>query len=345
LIFKRAFYGVEMRQNSSIYPETAVLLAPLSGYTDLPFRRSCRRCGCLYAFTPLIDAGGVIHGNPKTETALLRGEDEPWLGVQLLGSDPDLLQRATAAILGRCRFDVIDFNMGCPVPKVLRRGAGAALSRNPELAKRCVEAIVSEARNVPVTAKIRIVSHGDASLTVDLARGLESLGVVAVTVHGRVQERMYSGAVDVRAIAAVREALDIPVIANGGVSDRASGERLRHESGCGRIMVARGAIGNPWLFRELLDEPFFLPSHEELCSVMGEHVLGMLGLYGEGRGMRNARKIILAYLVGRGYPRALRDRVRNLDTSEDFRLFHGELSATPPATDSGDPLPRKTFDQ
>ncbi len=210
---------------------------------------------------------------------------------------------------------------------------------------RCLEAIVSEAGNVPVTAKIRVVSDEDASRTVELARGLESLGVVAVTVHGRIQERMYSGAVDVRAIAAVREALDIPVIANGGVSDRASGERLRRESGCGRIMVARGAIGNPWLFRELLGFPGFLPSHEELCEVMCGQVLGMFELYGEGRGMRNARKIILAYLVGRGYPRALRDRVRNLNTSEDFRLFYEELTATRPVTDSGDPLPRKIFDQ
>ena len=328
-----------------IYPEQTVLLAPLSGYTDIPFRRACRGQGCVYAFTPLIDAGGVIFGNPKTETALLRDDDESWLGMQLLGSDPELLKRATSELMGRCRFNVIDFNMGCPVPKVLRRGAGAALSRNPELAEKCLNAIVSETGEVPVSAKIRTVSETDATATVELCRRLEALGVAALTVHGRVQERMYSGPVDVRGIAVVREALSIPVIANGGISGYESAEWLRRETGCGRIMVARGAIGNPWLFRELFGEPDFSPSHEELCEVMGEQVLGMFELYGDGRGMRNARKIILAYLVGRGYPRALRDRVRHLNTSEDFRLFHGELSATRPATDSGDPLARKTFDQ
>jgi tRNA-dihydrouridine synthase B len=328
-----------------IYSEQAVLLAPLSGYTDIPFRRACRRQGCVYVFTPLIDAGGILFGNPKTETALLRDDDESWLGVQLLGSDPELLKRATSELMSRCRFDVIDFNMGCPVPKVLCRGAGAALSRDAELAEKCLNAILLEAGDVSVTAKIRTVSETDVTATVDLCRRLEALGVAAVTVHGRVQERMYSGPVDVCGIAAVREALSIPVIANGGISDHESAEHLRRETGCGRIMVARGAIGNPWLFRELLDDPGFLPSHEELCEVMGVQVLGMLELYGEDRGMRNARKIILAYLVGRGYPRALRDRVRYLNTSKDFRGFHAEIIATRPATISGDPLPRKTFDQ
>lgn len=330
---------------SSPYPESSVLLAPLSGYTDLPFRRQCRKQGCVYAFTPLIDAGGVIFANPKTETALLRGEDEPWLGIQMLGSDPELLRRATSSVFDQGNFDVVDFNMGCPVPKVLRRGAGAVLSRAPVEAEACLKAIRAEAGDVPVTAKIRVVFDGDVSASVDLALRLEAVGISALTVHGRVQESMYSGPVDVECIAAIREAVSIPVIANGGVSDRESGERLCRETGCSRIMVARGAIGNPWLFRELLDDPGYQPSHEELCDVMREQVFGMLDLYGEECGLRNARKIILAYLVGRGYPRVLRDRVRHLNTAEDFRLFQTDLAANRPASDSGEPLPRKSFDQ
>ncbi len=322
--------------NKPVYPEDAVLMAPLSGYTDLPFRRQCRKSGCIYAFTPLIDAGGVVYLNPNTETALRRGDDEQWLGIQLLGAKPELLTRAMKK-LPLDQFNLIDFNMGCPVAKVVRRDAGAALSRNPALAVKCLHEILEAAGSLPVTAKIRIVDEQNPEPTLNLCRQLEKLGVAAIAIHGRTQERMYSGDVNATIIRLVREQVNIPIIANGGVFNRQTACELRNATGCSRIMIARGAIGNPWIFRELLQNGA-QPTHEEVCESINQHIREMTDLYGEKRGMLNARKIILAYLVGRGYSRSERDSVRSLETLEQFNAFIDRIRTQGPAT--GAPLPR-----
>lgn len=293
------------------------MLAPLSGYTDLPFRVACRRHGCHYAFTPLLDAASLVHKNPRNRQILPRGDDEPWLGVQLLGSSPEIL-RAAAELLPRDTYDVIDLNLGCPVRKVTRRGAGAALGAQRERACRCVEALV-DVCDCPVTAKIRVQCMDDPGPTVRLAEALADAGIAALVVHGRVVERFYSGPVACSVIREVRNALRIPVIANGGVFCRESARSLRAATGCKSIMVARGAIGNPWIFRELSDPGFVLPSHAEVCVEVEEHVEGMVALYGEEVAMRNARKIILAYLTGRGFRRRRRRAVTSISTLAEFR--------------------------
>jgi tRNA-dihydrouridine synthase B len=302
-----------------------VVLAPLSGYTDLPFRRACRAQGCFYAFTPLISAQSLVHSRERTALLLARGEEEPWLGVQLEGADPDVLARA-AVLVRQSTVDCLDLNMGCPVPKVTRRGSGAALSRDPERAWRCLEAVRSHFTG-PVTAKVRIVVEDDPEPTVSLVRGLWRAGAAAVTIHGRVQERVYAGPVAMDLLAAVRGSVPIPVVANGGVWDWQTAEALRAGTGCSRLMVARGAVGNPWIFREISERRRLVPAHEEVCDVVEDHVLGMLRLYGEERGMRAARKIVLAYLKGRGYRRELRDSVRTLATAGAFAEYMGELRA------------------
>jgi tRNA-dihydrouridine synthase B len=293
-----------------------VYLAPLAGYTDLPFRRACRQQGCQFAFTALVDAGAMAYGNPHNEMILQRGPEEPWLGTQVLGSDPELIAKATR-LLNQRQFEQVDFNLGCPVKKVVQRGAGAALALQREQAVRCVETAVRESVH-PVTAKIRVLDDHDPAPTVALALALQECGIRALTIHGRTLDRIYAGPVACQVIVAVREALDIPVIANGGIFSRADAEALASHTGCSWVMVARGAIGNPWLFRELLDPDAPAPTHEEVCAVVREHVEGMIQVYGERNALRNARKIILSYLVGRGYSRELRGQVTNVATREEF---------------------------
>jgi tRNA-dihydrouridine synthase B len=314
---------------SSPYPDGAVIMAPLSGFTDLPFRSACRRHGCAFAFTPLVDSGCIVHGRRWDDPALTRGRDEPWLGVQLLGASPADLGEA-AAVLNDGAFDILDFNMGCPMPKVTKRGAGAALGAEPGLAVKCLEALVSRSR-FGVTAKMRPLDEADPEPTVTLALALEGVGIRALTIHGRIWSRIYAGPVATGVIHAVSESLAIPVVANGGVVDRESAGRLRAETGCGRIMVARGAVGNPWIFRELLDPAALPPTHEEVVDEMARHVMGMIDLYGERDGAVRARKIILAYMAGRGYRGARREAAKSIRTRKDGEAFLKELRREGPS--------------
>jgi tRNA-dihydrouridine synthase B len=213
------------------------------------------------------------------------------------------------------------------MPKITKKGAGAALGKNVTAAVRCLETLVAASR-FPVTAKIRILSVKDPASTVEYALALEKTGIGALTVHGRILSQVYSGPVAAGVIRAVREALQIPVVANGGVVDRATAQALREETGCGRIMVARGAIGNPWIFREL-EEPAWTgpPTHDEVCDILREHVLGMIELYGDKMGVIRSRKIIHAYLAGRGYRRSRRREASALETPARFEAFMKEVRA------------------
>jgi nifR3 family TIM-barrel protein len=311
-----------------LYDDDNLLLAPLCGYTDLPFRRACRQQGCRYAFTPLVDAGSLIYNHDVNDLLLRRGGDEPWLGVQVLGTNPEHIGEAVRLIASRHNyFDVIDLNLGCPVPKVVKKGAGAAMGRNLEAAVRSIEKMVA-ASPVPVTAKTRIVNETDPELTVRLALALEAAGIQALTLHGRILEEKYSGPVFGDMIRAVREAVRIPVIANGGVFNRQTADCLRQRTGCSHLMIARGAIGNPWIFRELYSEEALpLPAHDEICTVMEEHVLGMAEFYGEEAGLRNARKVMLAYLASRGYASHFRAEASLICTVAQFREFLARVKA------------------
>jgi tRNA-dihydrouridine synthase B len=305
------------------------LLAPLAGYSDIPFRRACRRHGCRHAFTPLIDACALAYGNRHNHEILARGEEEEWLGVQVLGSDPAMMERA-AALLYTLPFDRVDINMGCPVRKVTQKGAGAALPLTPDLALRCVDAVRRQCPDRPVSVKMRILSEEDAGPTVGFARRLEDAGVCALTIHGRTWQRVYSGPVAAGTIRAVREALHIPVTANGGIFAREDGMRLAAATGCDSLMVARGAIGNPWIFRELRESSATAPSHAEVCEELREQIEGMISLYGEGAALREGRKIILAYLCGRAYRRTLRATVSSVSTLAEFEALYRQVCAEAP---------------
>jgi tRNA-dihydrouridine synthase B len=311
-----------------IYPENSIILAPLSGFTDLPYRNSARRHGCIYAFTEMIDAGSLAYGSDKTDIMLKRGEADKWLGVQLVGSDHDRIEKA-AKILNECDFDLLDFNLGCPAPKVSRKGAGAALGMKPDEAVSAFEIIIRSSR-FPVTAKIRILDEEDPAPTVRLVKMLENAGARAVTIHGRIKKAYYSGPVFFDIIAAAKEAAGIQVIGNGGIMDIRSCREMQAKTGCDSVMVARGAMGNPWLFSELADyESYIPPSPSELADEMEKHVLEMIDFYGEELAMKISRKVILDYMRGRGFTGTFKSEVSFLNTRADLDKFMFEVRKGP----------------
>ena len=318
------------------YPDGALIQAPLSGFTDLAYRRAAYRGGCRFAFAEMVDAASLAYANGRGEQLLLRGEEEEFFGVQLVGAEPELLQRACAKLAGY-PITLLDFNLGCPVAKVVKKGAGAALGRDIDRALACFRILAARSR-FPVTAKLRILTHDDPAPTVKLATGLAELGARAITVHGRILEDFYSGPVRADIIAAVREAVakfGVQVVANGGVRDRASCEALRSASGCSAVMIAQGAMGNPWIFDELGNgaPP---PTLEEWRNEVRTHVSEMVGLYGESSAMRQARKIVHDYLKGRGFSATYRDQASHLSTWDEFRNWLD--GATPAAASASRPF-------
>lgn len=299
-----------------VYPENALIMAPLSGFTDLAYRRAAYRGGCRYAFTEMVDAASLAYANGNGEYLLKRGEEETFLAVQLVGADEELLKKASAKLNER-DFSLLDFNLGCPVPKVVKKGAGAALGRNIAKALSCFAAIAAESR-FTLTAKMRILDELDPAPTLELCAGLVERGAKALTIHGRTREHFYTGQVSFDIIRAVREAFpDIPVIANGGVNSRETYDLIRRETGCSRVMLAQGIMGNPWLFSELSDNAL-PPTLEQWREMVHYHVSEMITLYGEVSAMRQARKIVHDYLKGRGFPASLRAEASTLASMSDL---------------------------
>ena len=321
-----------------IYPENALIMAPLAGFTDLAYRRAAYRGGCRYAFTEMVDAASLAYANGGGEALLQRGDDEPFLAVQLVGAEPELLKRACGK-LNLKNFDLLDFNLGCPVPKVVRKGAGAALGQQIDMAHRCFAVLARESR-FQLTAKMRILDAVDPSPTLELCAGLIESGAKALTIHGRTRENFYTGNVSFDVIRAVREKFpEIPVIANGGVKSLETYREMREKSSCSRVMLAQGIMGNPWLFRELEANMPQPPALNEWKEMVELHVRDMVLIYGEASAMRQSRKIVHDYLKGRGFPAALRSEASMLTFFDDLlRLL--DKAKNPPEM-SGIPRPLK----
>ena len=300
-----------------LYPENALVMAPLSGFTDLAYRRAAGKCGCVFAFTEMVDAASLAYANGGGETLLLRGDEEEFFATQLVGADEELLKRACEK-LNKRDFTLLDFNLGCPVPKVVRKGAGAALGQNIAHAHRCFAVLARESR-FQLTAKMRILSETDPAPTLELCAGLVELGATALTIHGRTREHFYTGEISYDIIAAVKNAFpDIQIIANGGVNSPETYRTMRARTGCDLIMLAQGIMGNPWLFRELDGTHPEPPTLDEWHDMVKFHVSGMIALYGEVSALRQARKIVHDYLKGRGFPASLRAEASQLSTFEDL---------------------------
>ncbi|HBM17382.1 MAG TPA: hypothetical protein DD381_13730 [Lentisphaeria bacterium] len=311
----------------AIYENDALILAPLAGYTDIPYRLSARRHGCVYAFTEMVDVSSIVYVRKKSFKLLERDESEKWLGVQLVGRDLEQMSKAVD-IVNEYNFDVLDFNMGCPTPKVAKKGKGAGLAKEPELACRIIEAMIKKSR-IPVTAKIRIQDENNPDSTIVLAKKLEAAGIQALTIHGRTYEKMYLGSSHPKIISAVRENLKIQVIANGGAFDKETYDALRSQSGCSAVMLARGAMGNPWLFEELLGKHEGIVPTDELVAEMRLHIGEMIGLYGEKWGMKMARKIAVSYVKGRGYGGEMKNKATKISTWANFEAYLTEVERGP----------------
>ena len=237
-------------QIGSLQLDNPFLLAPLAGITDAPTRRLCREMGAALTCSEMVSGKGLWYKDKNTGRLLAVYEDEKPVGFQIFGHEPDILA-FTARELDGCENALLDINMGCPVPKIVKNGEGSALMKDPDLVYDLVSAVVKNSSK-PVTAKIRAGWDEDHINAVEVAHAISAAGASAITVHGRTREQFYSGKADWSVIARVKRAVNIPVIGNGDVTDGPSAMRMIEETGCDFVMVGRGALGNPWIFREMI---------------------------------------------------------------------------------------------
>lgn len=298
------------------------LLAPLAGVTDAVMRRICFREGASLAYTEMVSAKGLYYGDRKTESLLYIPEDAGPTSIQIFGSDPEIMGYAAEKLAERDNFS-LNINMGCPVPKVVRNGDGSALMKDPDLVYDVVRAVADKAGK-PVSVKFRKGFDDDHINAVEIAKACEAAGAAAVIVHGRTREQYYSGKADWSIIRQVKEAVDIPVIGNGDVFTGADGVRMMKETGCDLVMVARGAQGNPWIFRELMaawrgePEPE-KPSASEVREMMYQHLDQLVELKGEYAAVREMRKHIAWYTKGRKNGASIRKAVNQIESARQMK--------------------------
>ncbi len=302
--------------------ENPFLLAPMAGFTDAVTRTLCEEQGAAMTYTEMVSAKGLYYGGSKTNNLTYIPEGSGPTAIQIFGSEPEIMAFA-ARELECLPNKVLDINMGCPVPKVVRNGEGSALMKNPGLVYDIVKA-VSEATRKPVTVKIRKGFEAGDRSAAEVALAAQEGGAAAVCVHGRTRSQYYSGEVDRSIIKEVKEAVSIPVIASGDVVDAESGMSMLAETGCDMVMIGRGALGNPWIFRELnavyngLDVPE-RPSDAEKTAMMLRHLEMLCGLKGEHIGVREFRKYIVRYTRGMAGAAAARRRANDAVTLKEMK--------------------------
>ena len=296
-------------------------LAPMAGVADRAFRELCMSFGADYSVTEMVSAKGITYGSKKSAELMEISEAERPCGIQLFGSEPDVMAEAVRFAM-QYKPDIIDINMGCPVPKVNANGCGCALMTNPKLCADIVKAAVA-ASDVPVTVKIRKGIDKEHVNAVDVAIACEQAGASAITVHGRTREQMYAPTADWDIIRDVKKAVSVPVIGNGDVFTAYDAANLYEHTGCDMIMVGRGALGNPWIFSEIntyfqTDRVPPPPSAVIKATTMLRHVSAIC-LYKEERtGIREARKHIAWYLKGFKHAAAFRNEAGRIETLEEF---------------------------
>lgn len=299
-----------------------LVLAPMAGVTDLPFRLLCKEQGAGLICMEMVSAKAIMYRNKNTEALLEIHPKERPVSLQLFGSDPDIISEMAKRIEDR-PFSILDINMGCPVPKVVNNGEGSALMKNPALAEAIVAKTVKAIRK-PVTVKIRKGFDDSMVNAVEIAKACEAAGASAIAVHGRTREQFYSGKADWGIIARVKESVSVPVIGNGDVTDGATAGRLMKETGCDGIMIGRAVRGNPWIFREIrayleTGETIKRPTPEEMRETVLRHAALQLETKGEYIGIREMRKHVSWYTAGYPHSAGLRRRVNEMETFEDLR--------------------------
>lgn len=286
---------------SNLHFNKGLFLAPLAGITDIAFRPICKSMGCELVYTEMISAKGLYYNSEKTKDMLCFSKDETPVAVQIFGSDPYIMAKACDFFNDNPNICLIDINMGCPVPKIVNNGEGSALMKNPKLAGEIVKE-VKKASNKPVTVKFRSGFDSENINAVEFAKTLEEAGANAVTVHGRTKQQMYEGKADWEIIKRVKQAVSIPVIGNGDIFSVESYENIIKQTNCDGVMIARGAMGNPWIFKQINQfikgESVEYPNSSEKIDMCILHINRAIYYFGEERAVREMRKHISLYIKG-----------------------------------------------
>ncbi len=316
-------------QIGNIKLEAPLVLAPMAGITDLPFRLICRRLGCAMTVSEMVSAKGLLYKNVKTTEMLRIDNGERPTAIQLFGSVPQELAQA-AKMVEASGADMIDLNMGCPVAKIVNNGEGSALMKTPQLAYEILAAMV-DAVQIPVTVKFRAGWDDEHRNAVEIALAAEKAGVSSIAVHGRTRQQFYEGKADWNIIRWVKDAVNIPVFGNGDIFTVEDGLRMLKETGCDGLMIGRGADGNPWLFNRLKavmsgQEDPGAPELDVRLAQAAEHLQMLIDYKGEYVSVKEMRRHISAYLKGLPHAAEFRGRFHKVDTQEQFMALLGEYA-------------------
>ena len=321
--------SIRKLQIGNVTLENNLILAPMAGVTDLPFRLLCKEQGAGLLCMEMVSAKAILYKNKNTEELLSIDSRENPVSLQLFGSDPEIMGQIAKQIEER-PFDILDINMGCPVPKVVNNGDGSALMKNPILAGKIIESVAKSIQK-PVTVKIRKGFDEEHINAVEMAKIAQESGAAAVAVHGRTREQYYSGKADWDIIRQVKEAVSIPVIGNGDILTAADVIRMQKETGCDGFMIARGAEGNPWIFKQILHyfetgEELPKPDFTEVKDMILRHASMQIAFKGEYTAIREMRKHAAWYTAGYKNSSKFRAKVCEVETYEELQtLFESIL--------------------
>lgn len=315
MIHKIKIGNVEINNN--------VFLAPMAGITDVPYRSICKEFGAGLTYSEMISAKGMHYNDEKTKLLMKKAENETPFAVQIFGSDADILAKVAEEISDSA--DIIDMNMGCPAPKVVKNGDGSKLMLSPDLIDEITKKVVEKA-NVPVTIKIRKGWDKEHVNAVQIAKIAEKNGISAITVHGRTREEFYSGKADWDIIKEVKDSVSIPVIGNGDITGIEAANEIFEKTNCDAIMIGRASLGNPWIFEEIISGQKVNKTCEDVKKMIEKHLEMLIKEKGEYTAIREMRKHIAWYIKGFANAAEIRKRVNEIDELDELKNMIQNIS-------------------